>query len=375
MAAISYYLTEKRSELKVNSLKLKNFRNYDLLNVEFDGSTNIFYGNNAQGKTNILEAVYLSGTTKSHRGSKDRDMIRFGEDESHIETVVEKNGISYQIDMHLKKNSPKGIAINKMPIRKASELFGIVNLVFFSPEDLNIIKNGPAERRRFVDLELCQLNKLYVYNLVQYNKTVIQRNKLLKDMDYNTSLKDTLPMWDEQLLKYGAELIIMRSEFIKELNPLIAGIHAGLSGGKETLSIAYEPNVTAENFREQLAKNQFQEIKQRQTLTGPHRDDLNFIVNGTDIRRFGSQGQQRTAALSLKLAEIELVKKIVKDYPVLLLDDVLSELDSKRQEHLLSEITHIQTLITCTGLDEFVNSKFRMDKIFKIVEGTVESED
>ena len=375
MAAISYYLTEKRSELKVNSLKLKNFRNYDLLNVEFDGSTNIFYGNNAQGKTNILEAVYLSGTTKSHRGSKDRDMIRFGEDESHIETVVEKNGISYQIDMHLKKNSPKGIAINKMPIRKASELFGIVNLVFFSPEDLNIIKNGPAERRRFVDLELCQLNKLYVYNLVQYNKTVIQRNKLLKDMDYNTSLKDTLPMWDEQLLKYGTELIIMRSEFIKELNPLIAGIHAGLSGGKETLSIAYEPNVTAENFREQLAKNQFQEIKQRQTLTGPHRDDLNFIVNGTDIRRFGSQGQQRTAALSLKLAEIELVKKIVKDYPVLLLDDVLSELDSKRQEHLLSEITHIQTLITCTGLDEFVNSKFRMDKIFKIVEGTVESED
>ena len=375
MAAISYYLTEKRSELKVNSLKLKNFRNYDLLNVEFDGSTNIFYGNNAQGKTNILEAVYLSGTTKSHRGSKDRDMIRFGEDESHIETVVEKNGISYQIDMHLKKNSPKGIAINKMPIRKASELFGIVNLVFFSPEDLNIIKNGPAERRRFVDLELCQLNKLYVYNLVQYNKTVIQRNKLLKDMDYNASLKDTLPMWDEQLLKYGTELIIMRSEFIKELNPLIAGIHAGLSGGKETLSIAYEPNVTAENFREQLAKNQFQEIKQRQTLTGPHRDDLNFIVNGTDIRRFGSQGQQRTAALSLKLAEIELVKKIVKDYPVLLLDDVLSELDSKRQEHLLSEITHIQTLITCTGLDEFVNSKFRMDKIFKIVEGTVESED
>ena len=194
-------------------------------------------------------------------------------------------------------------------------------------------------------------------------------------MDYNTSLKDTLPMWDEQLLKYGTELIIMRSEFIKELNPLIAGIHAGLSGGKETLSVAYEPNVTAENFRDRLAANQFQEIRQRQTLTGPHRDDLNFIINGADIRRFGSQGQQRTAALSLKLAEIELVKKIVKDYPVLLLDDVLSELDSKRQEHLLSEITHIQTLITCTGLDEFVNSKFRMDKIFKIVEGTVESED
>lgn len=359
----------------VESIKLENFRNYGSLELEFDPGTNLFYGDNAQGKTNILEAVYLCGTTRSHKGSKDREMIHFDRDEAHICMRIRKGDVPYRIDMHLKKSKTKGIAINGVPVRKAGELIGLGNFVFFSPEDLNIIKNGPAERRRFVDLELCQLNKLYVYNLVQYNKTVIQRNKLLKDMDYNASLKDTLPMWDEQLLKYGTELIIMRSEFIKELNPLIAGIHAGLSGGKETLSIAYEPNVTAENFREQLAKNQFQEIKQRQTLTGPHRDDLNFIVNGTDIRRFGSQGQQRTAALSLKLAEIELVKKIVKDYPVLLLDDVLSELDSKRQEHLLSEITHIQTLITCTGLDEFVNSKFRMDKIFKIVEGTVESED
>ena len=191
-------------------------------------------------------------------------MIRFGEQEAHIRTVVLKKEKEYQIDMHLKHNRSKGIAINKVPIKKASELFGIVNVIFFSPEDLNIIKNGPAERRRFVDLELCQLNRLYVYNLAQYNKTVIQRNKLLKDIDYNTSLKETLPMWNEQLLKYGTELIIMRSEFIKELNPLIAEIHAGLSGGKETLSIAYEPNVSPENFREQLAKNQFQEIRERQ---------------------------------------------------------------------------------------------------------------
>ena len=356
----------------IESIELSDYRNYSHLHIDFHKGTNVLYGDNAQGKTNILEAVYVCSTTKSHRGSKDKEIIRFGADESHIKMMVRRDGIPYRIDMHLKKNKAKGVAVNGVPIKKASELFGIVNVIFFSPEDLNIIKNGPAERRRFVDLELCQLNRLYVYNLAQYNKTVIQRNKLLKDIDYNTSLKETLPMWNEQLLKYGTELIIMRSEFIKELNPLIAEI---FSGGKETLSIAYEPNVSPENFREQLAKNQFQEIRQRQTLTGPHRDDLNFIVNGTDIRRFGSQGQQRTAALSLKLAEIELVKKIVKDYPVLLLDDVLSELDSKRQEHLLSEITHIQTLITCTGLDEFVNSKFRMDKIFKIVEGTVESED
>ena len=276
----------------IESIELSDYRNYSHLHIDFHKGTNVLYGDNAQGKTNILEAVYVCSTTKSHRGSKDKEIIQFGADESHIKMMVRRDGIPYRIDMHLKKNKAKGVAVNGVPIKKASELFGIVNVIFFSPEDLNIIKNGPAERRRFVDLELCQLNKLYVYNLAQYNKTVIQRNKLLKDMDYNTSLKSTLPMWDEQLLKYGTELIIMRSEFIKELTPLIAGIHSGLSGGKETLSIAYEPNVTAENFREQLAKNQFQEIKQRQTLTGPHRDDLNFIVNGTDIRRFGSQGQQ-----------------------------------------------------------------------------------
>ena len=148
--------------MKIKSLKLKDFRNYNLLQLDFDDSTNIFYGNNAQGKTNILEAVYLSGTTKSHRGTKDRDLIRFGENESHIETVVEKRGMSYKIDMHLKKNSPKGIAIDKLPIRKAGELFGIINIVFFSPEDLNIIKNGPSERRRFIDLELSQLDKIYL---------------------------------------------------------------------------------------------------------------------------------------------------------------------------------------------------------------------
>ena len=202
----------------------------------------------------------------------------------------------------------------------------------------------------------------------------IQRNKLLKELDFDPALKETLDVWDLQLVNYGKELIRIRTRFIKELNELIRDIHFHLSGEKENLEVRYEPNVTADSFEEELERNRFQEIRQKLTLTGPHRDDLNFLINGTDIRKFGSQGQQRTAALSLKLAEIELVKKTVKDYPVLLLDDVLSELDSKRQEHLLSEINHIQTMITCTGLDEFVNIRFRMDKIFKIVGGTVESE-
>ena len=359
----------------IESIELLNYRNYEQLHMDFHEGTNVLYGDNAQGKTNILEAVYVCSTTKSHKGSKDKDIVRFGEEESHIKMMVRRDGIPYRIDMHLKKNRTKGVAVNGVPIKKASELFGIVNVIFFSPEDLNIIKNGPSERRRFVDLELCQLNKIYVHHLVQYNKVVVQRNKLLKDLEFNASLKETLDVWDIQLMRYGKELINIRTEFIKGLNGLIRDIHFHLSGEKEELFIRYEPNVTTDEFEEALKKNRFQEIKQRLTLTGPHRDDLNFIVNGTDIRKFGSQGQQRTAALSLKLAEIELVKRTVKDYPVLLLDDVLSELDNKRQEHLLSEINHIQTMITCTGLDEFVSSKFHMDKIFKIVEGTVESEE
>lgn len=359
----------------IESIELLNYRNYEQLHMDFHEGTNVLYGDNAQGKTNILEAVYVCSTTKSHRGSKDKDIVRFGEEESHIKMMVRREGIPYRIDMHLKKNRTKGVAVNGVPIKKASELFGIVNVIFFSPEDLNIIKNGPSERRRFVDLELCQLNKIYVHNLVQYNKVVMQRNKLLKDLESNSSLKETLDVWDIQLVKYGKELIKIRTEFIKDLNNLIFDIHFHLSGEKEELFIQYEPNVTIDEFEEALKKNRFQEMKQKLTLTGPHRDDLNFIVNKTDIRKFGSQGQQRTAALSLKLAEIELVKRTVKDYPVLLLDDVLSELDNKRQEHLLSGINHIQTMITCTGLDEFVSSKFQMDKIFKIVEGTVKSEE
>ena len=204
--------------MKIKQLKLKNYRNYDLLDLEFDSSTNIFYGDNAQGKTNILESIYLCGTTKSHRGTKDRDLIKFGEEESHIEAVVEKNEVPFKIDIHLKKNSPKGIAINKMPIRRASELFGIINIVFFSPEDLNIIKNGPSERRRFIDLELAQLDKVYLSDLSNYNRIVNQRNKLLKDSYNRQEILETLDVWDMQLAHYGKKIIDRRNLFIYQLN-------------------------------------------------------------------------------------------------------------------------------------------------------------
>ena len=360
--------------MKISSLTLKNFRNYDLLSVNFDESTNIFYGDNAQGKTNILEAVYVSGTTKSHRGTKDKDLIRFGIDESHIETVVEKNGIKYQIDMHLKKNSPKGIAINKIPIKKASELFGIINIVFFSPEDLNIIKNGPGERRRFIDLELSQLDKVYLSNLSNYNRIVNQRNHLLKDIGYDEAKLQTLDIWDMQLILYGSKIIERRKTFIREINKIISGIHKKLTGNKETIQIIYEPSNGQSTLEQALNKNKQKDLKIKSTSVGPHRDDIAFMAGNIDIRKYGSQGQQRTAALSLKLAEIELVKQSINDTPVLLLDDVLSELDKHRQNYLLDSIHDIQTLITCTGVDEFVNHRFSVNKVFYVENGQVAKE-
>ena len=360
--------------MKIESLKLKNFRNYELLSLEFDKATNIFYGDNAQGKTNILEAVYLSGTTKSHRGAKDKDLIRFEQNESHIETVVEKNGINYQIDMHLKKNSPKGIAINKMPIRKASELFGIVNIVFFSPEDLNIIKNGPVERRRFVDLELSQLDKVYLSNLANYNRIVNQRNHLLKEAAYNSDVLKTLDIWDMQLVHYGNLIIQRRQEFVEQMNEIISGIHNKLTGGKESIRILYEPSNSYLTLEQALNKNKEKDLRIRSTSVGPHRDDIAFMIGDIDIRKYGSQGQQRTAALSLKLSEIELVKQSIHDTPVLLLDDVLSELDKHRQNYLLDSIHDIQTLITCTGMDEFVNHRFSINKVFHVQSGQVKKE-
>ena len=355
----------------IKSIELSNFRNYERLNIQFDNGTNILYGDNAQGKTNILEAAYFSGTTKSHKGSKDKEVIRFDCEEAHIRTIVEKNEKEYQIDMHLRSRGSKGVAINKIPIKKASELFGVLNIVFFSPEDLNIIKNGPAERRRFLDSELCQLDKLYLSDLTKYNKILNQRNKLLKDINFRPDLMETLSVWDEQLLETGKRIIKSRKIFIDELNEMIGPIHSNISGGKEQLILKYEPNIDDIFFADELFKSKQKDLKLCQTTVGPHRDDMLFSVNDVDIRKYGSQGQQRTSALSLKLAEIEIVKKSIHNTPVLLLDDVLSELDSNRQNYLLNSISDIQTIITCTGLEEFVRNRFHINKVFRVVSGEV----
>ena len=371
MARMLRFCQETNKMAYIESIKLSNFRNYESLELSFDKGTNIFYGDNAQGKTNILESVYLCGTSKSHKGSMDREIIRFDQEESHIRMMVGKDSMSYKIDMHLRKNKAKGVAINGLPIKKARELLGVVNLVFFSPEDLNIIKNGPGERRRFMDAELCQLDKLYLTDLAGYNHVLNQRNKLLKDMYKQPELEATLDVWDMQLVNYGRKIIEKRREFVESLNEIIKEIHRNLTGGIENIEVIYEPSVESQALEESLFRNRDRDLRMKMTSSGPHRDDLMVAVNGIDIRKYGSQGQQRTAALSLKLSEIYLVEKIIHDKPVLLLDDVLSELDSSRQNYLLESIHDIQTMITCTGLDDFVSHQFKINKVFHVVAGQV----
>lgn len=355
----------------IKSIELADYRNYDSLVMQFDRGTNILYGDNAQGKTNILEAIFVAATTRSHKGSKDREIVNFNKEEGHIRTWLEKDGAETRVDMHLRKSKSKGIAIDGQKIKRAAELLGLCNVVFFSPEDLGIIKNGPAERRRFVDMELCQLDGVYLYNLNHYNKIINQRNRLLKDMYLNQGLKETLEVWDMQLVSFGIKIIERRALFVKQLNEIIYGIHRKLSGDKEELQICYEPDAVQEAFEEKLSSARDRDIRAKMTSVGPHRDDFSFLVGGVDIRKYGSQGQQRTAALSLKLAEIELVKKITGDNPILLLDDVLSELDSNRQNYLLNSIGEIQTIITCTGLEEFVHHRFEINRVYKVADGNV----
>ncbi len=358
----------------IKKIQLKNYRNYSDAEVVFNENSNVLYGENAQGKTNILESIYLCGTTRSHQGSKDKEIIKLNENEAHIKMFIEKNGLEHRIDMHLRKNNSKGIAINGVPIKRSTELVGLVNIIIFSPRDLNIINNGPSERRRFIDMELCQLDRIYIDNLTRYNKVLKQRNHLLKQVKYEESLKEMISVWDEQLVKYGIEVIKARDNFIKGVNPIAKDIHDRLTGGKEVLDVLYEPNVSIEEFENKIKSNTDRDIYYSMTHYGPHRDDMKFIVNDMDMRTYGSQGQKKSSALSLKLSEIEIVKNKTNDVPVLLLDDVLSELDRSRQTYLIDCFEGVQTIITCTGLEEFIKRNVSFDKVYKVVDGSV-SED
>lgn len=355
----------------IKSIELCNFRNYEREEFHFHEGTNVLYGDNAQGKTNVLEAIFVGGTTRSHKGSKDSDMIRKGTQEAHIRYFVEKNNRTFRVEIHLRRGKTKGIAIDGIPIKSSKELMGLSNIVFFSPEDLGIIKDGPEQRRRFMDLELCQLNKAYLYYLTQYKKVLKQRNSLLKQIKEKESLRDTLEIWDSQLVENGTKIIEIREEFVSEVGLIMQEKHRNLTGGQEEIKAVYKPNCLSEEFSEKLFMEGDRDIYMGTTTVGPHRDDIIFYIEGQEIKTYGSQGQKRTAALSLKMAEIEIVERIIGEKPILLLDDVLSELDRNRQNYLLENIKGIQTIITCTGLEEFIKNGININQTFEIIDGSI----
>ena len=354
----------------IRSIELSNFRNYERAELHFHEGTNVLYGDNAQGKTNVLEAIFVGGTTRSHKGSRDQEMIRSGEKESHIRYFIEKREKVFKVEVHMRRGSSKGIAIDGLPIKNSSELLGLSNIVFFSPEDLGIIKNGPEERRRFIDMEMCQLNKAYLFYLTQYRKVLHQRNALLKQIRENGDLKSTLGIWNQQLVENGRKIIRLREEFVSKLNEIMKEKHASLTGGREDIEISYKPSCRQQDLESRLFMEEERDILSGTTTVGPHRDDMVFITENRDLRKYGSQGQKRTAALSLKMAEIEIVEQSVGEKPILLLDDVLSELDRSRQNYLLENIKGIQTIITCTGLEEFIKNGINIDRTFEIIKGT-----
>ncbi len=361
--------------MRIKTLELKNYRNYDSLSISFDPHVNIIYGENAQGKTNILESVYMCGLGKSHRKAKENEIIKLGESEAHIKGEFFEDGISERIDIHLKKSGGKGIAVNRIPIKRISELYGKVSVVIFSPEDLELIKRGPSLRRNFINQELCQIDPIYVEDLINYSKILKQRHELLKKLDSpadnKEELMETLDIWDLQLVHFGTKIIERRRTFLEEINECIFDIHYDLTEGKEKLKLVYDPSVSEDAFYEELLRNRERDKIYKNTSVGPHRDDLLFYEGEKDLKIFGSQGQQRTCVLSLKLAEIQLIEKRKKEKPILLLDDVLSELDRNRQEKLVKGMGNTQTIITCTGMDEFIENEIGAAKKFYIKDATV----
>lgn len=351
----------------IEELLLEDFRNYKKQEIVLDQGINIFTGDNAQGKTNILEAIYLCATARSHRTHKEKEIIRWDQEKAHINLRVKKRLVDDTIDFYLSQKA-KAAYLNKLPIVRLGELFGCLNIVMFSPEDLQLIKSSPKERRRFIDIELCQLDKLYYYSLKQYHKVLKQRNLVLKQCYMQKDLT-MLDIWDVQLEEYGKALIDKRTEFINELDIIASKIHYDISGGKEKLKTIYMPSTLADEYNQKLYKAREKDIMSQTTSVGPHRDDLSFMINDMDVKVYGSQGQQRTVVLSLKLAELMIMEKNIGESPILLLDDVLSELDDSRQRDLFSYTKNIQTLITCTGVENEVWNSQKIGKLFNVKEG------
>ena len=345
----------------IESIVLKNFRNYEDEKFEFSEGINVITGMNAQGKTNCAEAVFYLCTGYSPRATRDKQVIRYGQDKAYISgnARTQYGAVNVELTFYPDK---KNIRINGVETLKMGELLGNINSVFFNPEELKLIKESPEDRRRFLDISLSQMNKKYFYALQKYKKILSQRNSLLKDENKDL-IRETLPIWDAQLVKYAAVIIKERNEFLKLLSPFALEAHRFITGGKEELQVTagYRYEGSEENISAQLLSDLSDSAEKSiilgYTTVGPHRDDLKIKINGEEVKTYGSQGQQRTAALSMKLAELEVFKTRFNEYPTLLLDDALSELDFSRRKRVLEMAEGLQTIITCTEADDAFSGK------------------
>ena len=349
----------------IKNLTLKDYRSHEDKYFEFDPKFNVLLGKNAQGKTNILEAIFFAVIGKSFKTSKEKEVISWGKSTAYIKAEFQKKYRETKIELFFNENHKKTIKIDDIPIKKIGELMGTSNAVFFSPDELKLVKESPEERRRFMNIDISQTNKRYFYLIGRYEKVLANRNKLLKTSKDISSLKETIDIWDRALCDLAGKIANERKKFIDELSPLEKLAHSYISGGKEELVIKYASSFE-DNYEEKmlkaLQKNLEKDYRLGFTSVGVHRDDLDIFLNGVEVKNFGSQGQQRTVALSLKLAELEIIKNRVGEYPILLLDDVFSELDRERRKKLLNFTSKTQTIITCTDFDEVSDAK-----IFNIV--------
>jgi len=365
--------------LNIESIYLLNFRNYSEEYIEFYPGMNIFYGENAQGKTNIVEAIYLLTMGKSHRTNKYNELVKWDENDCRICLRFNKDNFKYDIDYILKRNQKKQIKINGVRLEKQSDIIGKLNSVIFSPDHMKIIKEGPSERRKFIDSILSQTKPKYYYNLSQYLKVLTQRNMLLGNKN-EKSIEKVLDIWDNQLVEYGSKIILERQAFINSIDKKAWEINKELSGSRENFRLKYMPSVgegkndikdIKEAFYKKLSEARDTDIRRSITNYGPHRDELNLYINDKEVRNYGSQGQQRSALLSLKLSEMYYIKDEIGSMPILLLDDVFSELDRSRQDFLISFIKNVQIILTCTEYDNLYLGDKPNYRIFNVKSGKV----
>lgn len=353
----------------IKNIKLKNFRNYTNQEIELNKNINIFFGDNAQGKTNIIESIYISSIGKSFRAKKDIEIVNIEnkKEKAIIEIEYQKADRDGKIKIEIKEN--KNIFINGIKAKKLSEILGNINIVLFSPDDINLFKSGPAKRRKALDIMISQLRPAYVYNLNLYLKTIEQRNNYLRQIKYENKSKDMLEIWDEKLAEYAEKIFLYRKEFIEKIKEKIVEIHKKITQNNENIKIEYISDCeNKEKYLKKLKNEREKDIQRGYTGVGIHRDDFNVYINDKTLNIYGSQGQHRTVLLSMKISELNIIYDEIGEYPILLLDDFMSELDSNRRENLLANIENIQVIITCT---DKMSLKDREKRIFYVKNGNI----